>query len=82
MASKQAPQPAHWRAPVAECIAESLRTLPAGGSFAVRVVYTADQPVVSLTPRRRLSHFHAENTLSRRVLAFVSQGGCLVAGLE
>ncbi|KAJ2100849.1 hypothetical protein GGI16_003596 [Coemansia sp. S142-1] len=82
MASKQAPQPAHWRAPVAECIAESLRTLPAGGSFAVRVVYTADQPVASLTPRRRLSHFHAENTLSRRVLAFVSQGGCLVAGLE
>ncbi|KAJ2752983.1 hypothetical protein GGI19_003458 [Coemansia pectinata] len=82
MASMPAPQPVHRRALVAEYIAESLRTLPAGSSFAVRVVYTADQPVDSLTPRRRLSHFHAENTLSRRVLAFVSQGGCLVAGLE
>ncbi|KAJ2824168.1 hypothetical protein GGI24_003484 [Coemansia furcata] len=82
MSSTQAPQSAHQRALIAEYIAESLRTLPAGSSFAVRVACTADHPVDSLTPRRRLSHFHAENTLSRRVLAFVSQGGCLVAGLE
>ncbi|KAJ2891808.1 hypothetical protein IWW38_003465, partial [Coemansia aciculifera] len=67
---------------VADYVAESLRALPAGNLLAVRVVYTADHPVGSLTPQRRLSHFHAENTLSRRALVFVLQGGCLVAGLE
>ncbi|KAJ2498903.1 hypothetical protein IWW47_003423 [Coemansia sp. RSA 2052] len=86
MASEQAqhtpPQPAHKSALVAECIAESLRALSAGSLLAVRVVYTVDHPVDSLTPRRRLSHFHAENTLSRRALVLVLQDACLVAGLE
>ncbi|KAJ2730019.1 hypothetical protein IW152_005414 [Coemansia sp. BCRC 34962] len=82
MASMQASQQVQQRVPVTEYIAEALRTLPAGSSFSVRVVYTADHPVDSLTPRRLLSHFHAEKTYSRRTLVFVSQGGCLVAGLE
>ncbi|KAJ2156846.1 hypothetical protein GGF46_004908 [Coemansia sp. RSA 552] len=67
---------------IAQDIAESLRTLPAGSELAVRVVHTADHPVDSLTPRRRLGHFHAENTLSRRVLVLVSQNNCFVAGIE
>ncbi|KAJ2697127.1 hypothetical protein H4218_004151 [Coemansia sp. IMI 209128] len=82
MASLQESHPAQQRAPVAEYVAESLRTLPAGSSFSVRVVYTADHAVDSLTPRRPFSHFYAESTYSRRILAFVLQGGCLVAGLE
>ncbi|KAJ2353201.1 hypothetical protein IWW50_001179 [Coemansia erecta] len=63
-------------------VAASLQRLPAGNEFAVRVIHTADYPVESLTPQRRHSHFYAENTLSRRVLILVSQGDCLVAGLE
>ncbi|KAJ2077843.1 hypothetical protein H4R24_004882 [Coemansia sp. RSA 988] len=68
---------------IAEDVAAALRALPAGNEFDVRVVHTADTSVESLTPHcRKHSHFHAENTLSRRVLVLISQGNCLVAGLE
>ncbi|KAJ2741042.1 hypothetical protein GGI20_005459 [Coemansia sp. BCRC 34301] len=77
-----ASEKAHRGVLIADYITESLRALPAGSFLAVRVVYTADHPSDSLTPRRRLSHFHAENTLLRRALVLVLQGGCLVAGLE
>ncbi|KAJ2141365.1 hypothetical protein IW136_002300 [Coemansia sp. RSA 678] len=67
---------------IASDVAASLRNLPSGHDFVVRVVQTADYPVESLTPQRRYNHFYAENTLSRRVLILVLQGDCLVAGLE
>ncbi|KAJ2498530.1 hypothetical protein GGH96_004254 [Coemansia sp. RSA 1972] len=67
---------------IAGDVAASLRNLPSGHDFVVRVVQTADYPVESLTPQRRYSHFYAENTLSRRVLILVLQDDCLVAGLE
>lgn len=67
---------------IADSIADALRrSLPAEYTFEIRVVYTADCLVDSLTPRRRFSRFHAEATQSRRMLALVSQEGCLVAGL-
>ncbi|KAJ1891135.1 hypothetical protein LPJ66_007089 [Kickxella alabastrina] len=67
---------------IASDIAESLRNLPAGNKLSVRVITTADHQVDSLTPQRRFSHFHSSSTMSRRTLIFVSQGECLVAGLE
>ncbi|KAJ2667492.1 hypothetical protein IW148_000187 [Coemansia sp. RSA 1199] len=67
---------------IASDVAASLRNLPSGHDFVVRVVQTADYPVESLTPQRRYNHFYAENTLSRRILILVLQGDCLVAGLE
>ncbi|PIA17547.1 hypothetical protein COEREDRAFT_14665 [Coemansia reversa NRRL 1564] len=74
---------AHSPTGIAEDVAAALCALPAGNEFNVRVVDTADSSVESLTPHNcKHSHFHAENTLSRRVLVLVSQGDCLVAGLE
>ncbi|KAJ1952792.1 hypothetical protein GGI12_006159, partial [Dipsacomyces acuminosporus] len=67
---------------IAEDIADSLCSLPAGSSFNVRVIQTSDHPVTSLTPRRHYQTLHAANTLSRRILILVSQGNCLVAALE
>ncbi|KAJ1749970.1 hypothetical protein LPJ79_003290 [Coemansia sp. RSA 1821] len=67
---------------IAHYIAAALKTLPAGHTFAIRVIYTEDSPVESLTPQRQHKHFTAENTLSRRVLILVSQNDCFVAGLE
>ncbi|KAJ2310190.1 hypothetical protein H4S02_003559 [Coemansia sp. RSA 2611] len=67
---------------IASDVAASLKRLPAGHDFTVRVLHTVDYPVVSLTPRRSYSHFHAENTFARRILILVSQDDCLVAGLE
>ncbi|KAJ2613286.1 hypothetical protein H4S08_002292 [Coemansia sp. RSA 1365] len=74
---------AHSTTGIAEDVAAALCALPAGNEFNVRVVHTADTSVKSLTPHcRKRSHFHAENTFSRRVMVLVSQGDCLVAGLE
>ncbi|KAJ1646054.1 hypothetical protein LPJ64_002433 [Coemansia asiatica] len=67
---------------IVQSITESLRKLPAGHSLSVHVIQTSDHHVESLTPWRRFSHFHSETTMSRRILAFVSQGSVLVAGLE
>ncbi|KAJ2454663.1 hypothetical protein EV183_001411 [Coemansia sp. RSA 2336] len=67
---------------IADYVAAALEALPAGHTFAVRVIHTEDAPVESLTPQRQHKHFTAENTLSRRVLILVSQNDCFVAGLE
>ncbi|KAJ2760686.1 hypothetical protein IWQ56_005429, partial [Coemansia nantahalensis] len=67
---------------IAADIAASLRRLPAGHQLAVQVVHTADIETDPLTPRRRRPHFYTSRTLARRVLVLVSEGACLVAGLE
>ncbi|KAI8318849.1 hypothetical protein GQ54DRAFT_299808 [Martensiomyces pterosporus] len=67
---------------IAEDIAESLRALPTGNTFGVRVIHTSDHPVTSLTPRRHYKDLFAANTFSRRILILVSQDDCLVAALE
>ncbi|KAI9499750.1 histone acetylation protein-domain-containing protein [Coemansia spiralis] len=68
---------------ITQDISESLRQeLLAGTSLVLRVIQTSDQPVDSLTPRRHHSHYHASNTLARRILILVSQNNCFVAGLE
>ncbi|KAJ2776945.1 hypothetical protein H4R18_005405 [Coemansia javaensis] len=69
-------------ATIADDVAASLRQLPAGHSFSVRVARTVEFEADALVPRRRRARFHAENTLARRVLVLVSHGDCLVAGLE